>query len=321
LVVVNFRASAAGLITWTGFEFQVRAVVDLQVTTYTQALLADLDGQGSDDLVLYSPGPLAPTFGRVAWTDSGAGVGVNFTYGLSWPSALAAPTMAPILVAADVDGDGADELVLVSGAGPSLGMFRWRAATAWWSARWLWVVCGGSTRRWWLRAQPPRFAPFEGVQADIYTQVGASLTPSPGSDVRSAYTNSDDELNFQGWATQLRLASATSAGWAWLGAYTAADVSAVLPVLATECGSVSTLYGHYDNMHTSLVDVNVQQDSDLQHCMDMIQKTVTPSGPSSTVSYWLEGIFDAFVWGAAAVPGVDLLAVPFAMFACRRRGN
>ena len=317
LVVVNFGAGAAGLITWTGSQFQVRSVVELggaQDVTYTEALLADLDGEGAN-LVLYSPGPVEPTFGRVAWTDSGSEVGAGFVCGVSWPSALAAPTTTPILVAADVDGDGADELVLVSGAGPSLGMLRWRTSDGLVVGSVAVGRVGGFNPSLVAAGPTTAFAPFAGVQADIYAQVGPSLTPSPDLDVRSSYTNSDDKLNFEGWATQLLSASATSAGWAWLGDYAAADVAAVLPVLAAECGSVSTLYGHYDNMHTSLVDVNVQQDGDLQHCMDLIQQTVTPSGPSATVSYWLEGIFDAFVWGGAAVPGADVLAVPFAMFA------
>jgi hypothetical protein len=95
-------------------------------------------------------------------------------------------------------------------------------------------------------------------------------------------------------------------------AYSASDVKQVTSTLAQELGAVSTVYGQYAAIYQSLLYIQNQQDIDLTHC---VQQIVRPPAPSSTIVYWLGALIDAAIWGAAAIPGMEGMAIVLATWA------
>ena len=308
-----FACDAAGansaVIDWTGTEFTVVAsAAPAQAASPDTVLVADLAGTGRKFAVLVSQGTttlitllgLADTQIQVEQT--------------SLPNSQPGLSGSPIFTVGDVDGDGREEIVGLSAADQSVGVYAWAQhllPTPTLSAA---AAVPGFNPPLIAAAPPTAFTPFTPAQAEIYAQVGPSLLPPTGADVRGQYSNQNNENNFGAWASQLEQANAGAPGWTWLAGYQAADVKAVLPVLAQECGAVSTTYGFYNAMFQAMQVVKTQQDADLQHCIGVVEATTTPPA-TSPIFYWMAGIFDACLWGAAAVPGLNAFAIPLAMLA------
>ncbi|HNP85888.1 MAG TPA: hypothetical protein PKK78_07115, partial [Kouleothrix sp.] len=211
----------------------------------------------------------------------------------------------------DVNGDGADECVVFDTKSAAVGFMEWannQPAFAW--------GLQSSPKSWNLdliaNAPTNSFIDFSGAQLEVYQKIGPALTPPTSIDLRSEYTNPANQNNFSNWATQLLEVDTSQPAWQWMSAYSANDVKQVTATLAQELGAVSTVYSQYAAIYQSLLYIQNQQDIDLAHCVEQI---VRPPSPSSPIVYWLGALIDAALWGVAAIPGMEGMAVILATWA------
>jgi hypothetical protein len=211
----------------------------------------------------------------------------------------------------DVNGDGADECVVFDMKSAAVGFMEWannQPAFAW--------GLQSSPKSWNLdliaNAPTNSFIDFSGAQLEVYQKIGPALTPPTSIDLRSEYTNPANQNNFSNWATQLLESDPSQPAWQWMSAYSANDIKQVTATLAQELGAVSTVYSQYAAIYQSLLYIPNQQDIDLAHCVEQI---VRPPSPSSPIVYWLGALIDAALWGVAAIPGMEGMAVILATWA------
>lgn len=322
LLVFNTGAQTCGLLGWDESQFTV-IVSTPHAGPFGESLQhcypADLDGDRIDELVVVGAPLGTAQLSVLKWDGSQlAAVYASQTFGGTAPAWINGQT---VQLAADVDGDRRDELVVISASASEAQVLKSGAPTEndpWgMSLSSLWdtehSVAGLNPT---LIADAPAngFLDFSGTQAEIYAQVGPSLVPQTSSDLRSEYTNEDNKDNFAAWASQIEDADANQETWQWLSNYSGSDFAPVLSTLAAETGAISTIYTHYDNLYQSLLDIKIQQDGDLAHCTSLIAQTAPPPA-ASPLAYWMEGLFDACLWGVAAVPGLNAFAIPLAMLA------
>jgi len=143
------------------------------------------------------------------------------------------------------------------------------------------------------------FTPFTGTQFQLYQQICESLTPpafgadGQSGDIRYQYGNLTNADTFAGWATQIKDMTP-------LPDYSQEDWEAVAPVISSEVGWVGTMYGFSQDMVGLALAINVQQDSDLNHCFGNL--TLDPVTSTAPVPYWTGAVIDAALWGLAAAP-------------------
>jgi hypothetical protein len=157
------------------------------------------------------------------------------------------------------------------------------------------------------------FPVYSGDQLDIYQYLSQQIPLMPQvSDIRQLYTNASYQNSFALWAEVVK-ETAMPTGKDW----TTTDWQTVQDELCVELADVSYVFGWYTALYETFWSyVIAQQQADLSTVRVMIQPASNPiTHGSLTIAYWTGQVFVGLIWGLAAVPGLDLLAMPLAMSA------
>lgn len=201
---------------------------------------------------------------------------------------------------ADIDGDGADEIVVMNFASGWIG--------------WLKLIGGvlvlqndasGAVPGWnpalLISAPQNPFPTYQGTEADIYSYIsGYAITGDKQEalngtyGLRHLYGNQNDSGVYSAWISNLE-APPNPHPHDW-----PADTFEDLRLrLHSEVNGVAELSSMVSNQITANGDVFSQEKTAYETAIGMIK--LAPQ-PGSQYSYWLGAIMDAIIWGVAAAP-------------------
>ena len=188
---------------------------------------------------------------------------------------------------------GTEQLLVMSSDG-NYGLVSWTGSTL--ASGWQ----GSRTFPGWgpalVAAGPPMgYPPITAAPlAEIYAQISSAADPGSRGDLRSLYTNTNTAFSVSTWYAWLVSNPSPPAG----SAFAQADWTTVQSQLLAETQALTVVLSLYANLQALAGDILNQQNMDLALA---IQLANPQQQGNSQVGFWLEQVFDALLWGAAAL--------------------